>query len=117
MQLPVECDDEVDLSRMFVLLSCHLSEMARSAEEVEITLTSILDDNVNISTEKMQTLQKLDFLRQALEDCSALVDVLSTNSAVSVQELSRHVKLGVTRNLFSDSMSSETVEAGDPDLF
>lgn len=109
--------DEVDVNRLFVLFSCHLSDLSRSAAEIEAALSEMLGDDVSLEIEHMQTLQKLDYLRQALEDSSALVDVLSRGTEVTHQELSDSVKLGVSRSLFSDEDAVSDAEAGMPDLF
>lgn len=117
MLQPVASDDSVDLGRLFVLLSCHLTELAQNAEDIETTLSSIIDEGATVDAERMKTLQKLDYLRQALEDCGALVDALSAGADVSRDDLERNIKLGVTRNLLSDGTDHESPEAGMPDLF
>ena len=109
-------DESIDTKRLLILLSCHFSDLAQIAELVEATLSDILTDDVAVDQERLQTLQKLDYLRQALEDSSALVDVLSNSLDVTISDLDAVVKLGATRGLYTHSSSSET-EAGTPELF
>lgn len=112
-----EASNSVDLNSLLVHLSDYMSDLSQTAGEVEASLSDILTGAATLDVEAIRTLQKLDFIRQALEDTSALAAVLSKYPDVRKSDLEHETKLGATQAIFDSDKEPQKKVVGDPELF
>lgn len=113
----VEESEYVDLNSLLVHLADFMSDLSQSTGEVEISLSDMLVGQDALNEESIRTLQKLDFIRQALEDTSALAAVLANYPDVQKSELQQNAKLGSIRRMFEGEPVVSEQDTGGLDMF
>jgi hypothetical protein len=112
--------DAVDVRDVVKRLPRHFLNLSKNAAEIEEALSRLVSENSEVSPQAISTLQKIDFVRQALEDTSKLMVVLSYEKSATRSDLFEATKLESTHQLFtvSDSQNRETDSIqGGVDLF
>lgn len=111
------------LSDLFVRMSDHLDGLAAEVHAIEHAIGDEMDIVVAQDGETIMRLQRLDFLRQSLEDMALLSNFLSKDHDGILQtNLAQQMRLDVTKRLIcggeppSDKIRQEDA-IGDVDLF
>ncbi|MEM6941809.1 MAG: hypothetical protein AAF509_16990 [Pseudomonadota bacterium] len=104
-------------------ISAHLDGLAAEAHALEQIVGSGLGPELSTETQSITQLQRLDFLRQSLEDVALLCLLLSDDCAGIVnQETVQRVRLESTRALLLGTSTkaiaiTAPINSGDLDLF
>lgn len=110
-----------DLNTHLVLrrLSVHLSVLAENIKQIEDATSGLLETAAEPAESLVIKLQSLDFTRQSLEDCSALVELMSGTAVFGdTSALTARLKLDSTKSLLScEADPADTKKSGEFDAF
>lgn len=74
--------DRVSTNVLVSSLGDRAADLGSIVFELEKTLSPILHQTSTFSTEEVQILQRIDYLRQSLEDMSSLLNYVSENNSI-----------------------------------
>ena len=99
-------------------ISDHLDQLAEEVHAIEHALGAEVS-NLSRESSTIKRLQRLDFLRQSLEDTALLMHFLATEQPDQAQpDIARKLRLDTTRALMAtDAAAGEAPGLGEVDLF
>ena len=111
---------EVSVDRMLRRLSVHMEGLANNVHEIEMLVSKELGNGRVLGVDGISRLQRLDHLRQSLEDASLLVHFASRCCKGTLPaNTARKLRLEATRDLLGPQppQGSEPGRSGEVDLF
>lgn len=112
--------ENVSLDRVLRHLSAHLESLAEDVHEIEVLVSQELGKTRSLGTDGITRLQRLDHVRQSLEDASLLVHFASRTCEGGLPAATAmKLRLEATRNLLVGQplQKPRNEPAGDVDLF
>lgn len=114
------CPKEVSLGHVVGRLSAHLETLANDVHEIEVMVSKELGDGSAPGRDGIKRLQKLDYLRQSLEDAALLAYFTSRHCEGSMPTATgSKLRLETARSLLVQDtvLRSEAQQTGDVEFF
>ena len=97
-------------------VSTHLSALTKDVAQIEMAISSLHDEDVNLDDEALVNLQRIDLVLQTLHDLATLTRLMAHGDATP-DRVAQALKLAATQALVADMGSYSENEPGDFDLF
>lgn len=108
---------EIALEVILQRVSDHLDALAGEVHSIEHVIGSELSLTSGQSAQSITRLQRLDYLRQCLEDLAMLTLLLSNTSEGSVcQSLAKKLRLATSKDMFKSGKVPQLEKADDGTL-
>ena len=106
------------------LIAKHIENLAKEIREIEDNLSEVVGSKGSVPIKNIQHLQRIDFLRQAVEDLAIIIASVNFETAFNTNDCDTQLKLEASKGLVAaikggscDYYEKVSLPSGEADIF